>query len=148
VSRAGGWLLGRATVPVSEFMDAAHEALEIIRRRLEHEDNLVNQRLSWILSSQAFLLTGYAILLNAPGELRSEVYVRHHAHHCGAHRDARLAGSGRGATRLRFQPHPGPSDHPLDGLVRAAPHSHRFSGDLAFARLRLNALSDLSHKIR
>ena len=43
-------------------MDTDHEALEIIRRRLEHEDNLVNQRLSWILMSQAFLLTGYAIL--------------------------------------------------------------------------------------
>lgn len=59
-------------------MDADHEALEIIRRRLEHEDNLVNQRLSWILTSQAFLLTGYAILLNAPLELRSDAYVRHH----------------------------------------------------------------------
>src|SRR2546422_4795974 len=58
-------------------MDANHEALEIIRRRLEHEDNLVNQRLSWILMSQAFLLTGYAILLNAPTDLRSEMYARH-----------------------------------------------------------------------
>ena len=60
-------------------MDADHEALEIIRRRLEHEDNLVNQRLSWILMSQAFLLSGYAILLNAPIDLRSEMYARHHA---------------------------------------------------------------------
>ncbi len=60
-------------------MDVNHEALEIIRRRLEHEDNLVNQRLSWILMSQAFLLTGYAILLNAPIDLRSELHARHHA---------------------------------------------------------------------
>ena len=59
-------------------MDTDHEALESIRRRLEHEDNLVNQRLSWILTSQAFLLTGYAILLNAPADLRSPTYVRHH----------------------------------------------------------------------
>jgi len=44
-------------------MDTDHEALESIRYRLDHEDNLVNQRLSWILTSQAFLLTGYAILL-------------------------------------------------------------------------------------
>ncbi len=58
-------------------MDTEHEALEIIRRRLEHEDNLVNQRVSWILTSQAFLLTGYAILLNAPTTLRSELYARH-----------------------------------------------------------------------
>jgi len=60
-------------------MDVNHEALEIIRRRLEHEDNLVNQRLSWILMSQAFLLTGYAILLNASIDLRSELHARHHA---------------------------------------------------------------------
>src|SRR5437867_2064554 len=59
-------------------MDSDHESLEIIRRRLEHEDNLVNQRLSWILTSQAFLLSGYAILLNAPTNLRSETHVRHY----------------------------------------------------------------------
>jgi hypothetical protein len=59
-------------------MDDNYETLEVIRRRLEHEDNLVNQRLSWILTSQAFLLTGYAILLNAPTDLRSALYVRHH----------------------------------------------------------------------
>jgi hypothetical protein len=59
-------------------MTADQETLESIRRRLEHEDNLVNQRLSWILMSQAFLLTGYAILLNAPTSLRSELLVRHH----------------------------------------------------------------------
>lgn len=60
-----------------EFMDATHESFEIIRHRLEHEDNLVNQRLSWILTSQAFLLTAYAILLNAPTVLRSELHQSH-----------------------------------------------------------------------
>ncbi len=59
-------------------MDDAHEILESIRRRVEHEDNLVNQRLSWILTSQAFLLTGYAILLNAPLDLRAKNYARQH----------------------------------------------------------------------
>jgi hypothetical protein len=54
-------------------------SLEEIRRRIEHEDNLLNQRVSWIVSSQAFLLTGYAILLNAPIELRSEHHARDHA---------------------------------------------------------------------
>ncbi len=53
--------------------------LEALRHRLEHEDNLVNHRLSWILTSQAFLLSAYAILLNAPQVLRSDVLVRHHA---------------------------------------------------------------------
>src|SRR5882762_5791084 len=68
----------RGSRSVSESMNTDQESLEIIRRRLEHEDNLVNQRLSWILTSQAFLLTGYAILLNAPADLRSAMYVRHH----------------------------------------------------------------------
>jgi len=55
-------------------MDSTHEFLDIVRRRLEHEDNLVNQRLAWLLTSQAFLLTAYAILLNAPVTLRSATH--------------------------------------------------------------------------
>ncbi len=43
-----------------------NEKLEALRRRIEHEDNLVNQRLSWLVASQAFMLTAFAILLNAP----------------------------------------------------------------------------------
>ncbi len=58
-------------------MDTDQEALESIRGRLDHEDNLVDQRLSWILTSQAFLLTGYAILLNAPIDLGSPMQVCH-----------------------------------------------------------------------
>ncbi len=60
-------------------MDAAADRLESIRSRLEHEDNLVNHRVSWILTSQAFLLTGYAILLNTSVMLRSELHGRHHS---------------------------------------------------------------------
>ena len=46
---------------------------QIIRSQIEHEDNLINQRLSWFVASQAFLFSAYAILLNAPsqGRLRS-----------------------------------------------------------------------------
>ena len=43
-------------------MQNQQTSLEEIRRRIEHEDNLLNQRVSWIVSSQPFLLTGYAIL--------------------------------------------------------------------------------------
>ncbi|HXC97731.1 MAG TPA: hypothetical protein VN048_00210 [Verrucomicrobiae bacterium] len=43
-----------------------NEKLEALRRRIEHEDNLVNQRLSWLVASQAFMLTAFAISLNAP----------------------------------------------------------------------------------
>jgi len=38
--------------------------LEAIRHRIEHEDNLLNQRLSWLVGSQSFLVTAFAILLN------------------------------------------------------------------------------------
>jgi hypothetical protein len=42
-----------------------NDRLEALRRRLEHEDDLINQRLSWLVASQAFLLTAFAISLNA-----------------------------------------------------------------------------------
>jgi hypothetical protein len=36
----------------------------LIQARLSHEDDLVNQRISWLVNSQSFLLTAYAITLN------------------------------------------------------------------------------------
>ena len=60
-------------------MNDETQSPETIRRRIEHEDNLLNQRVSWIVSSQAFLLTGYAILLNAPLQFRNDDFVRAHA---------------------------------------------------------------------
>ena len=49
----------------------------MLRSRIEHEDNLVTQRLSWFLASQAFLFSGFAIVLNAPMQSRfgSDIYV-------------------------------------------------------------------------
>jgi hypothetical protein len=49
---------------------------EIIRSQIEHEDNLINQRLSWFVAAQAFLFSAYAILLNAPSQLRLEGFAR------------------------------------------------------------------------
>ena len=60
-------------------MNELTQSLDTIRRRIEHEDNLLNQRVSWVVSSQAFLLTGYAILLNGPQVLRSEQFNRTHS---------------------------------------------------------------------
>jgi hypothetical protein len=60
-------------------MQNQQTSIEEIRRRIEHEDSLLNQRVSWIVSSQAFLLTGYAILLNAPTEFHNERHARDHA---------------------------------------------------------------------
>jgi len=36
----------------------------LLRSRIEHEDNLVIQRLSWLVASQSFLFTAYSITTN------------------------------------------------------------------------------------
>ena len=40
------------------------ERYRIFRSRIEHEDNLIVQRLSWLMASQSFLFTAYAIVSN------------------------------------------------------------------------------------
>lgn len=40
------------------------ECYHIFRNRIEHEDNLIIQRLSWLMASQSFLFTAYAIVTN------------------------------------------------------------------------------------
>lgn len=56
------------------------ECYQIFRNRIEHEDNLVMQRLSWLMASQSFLFTAYAIVTNgmtgAPGT-PGNVFVSH-----------------------------------------------------------------------
>jgi hypothetical protein len=42
------------------------EQYHVVRSQIEHEDNLVSARLSWLLASQSFLFTAYAITLNGP----------------------------------------------------------------------------------
>jgi hypothetical protein len=44
------------------------EQYHAVRSQIEHEDNLVSQRLSWLLASQSFLFTAYAITLNGPSQ--------------------------------------------------------------------------------
>lgn len=51
------------------------EYYKVIRSQIEHEDNLVNQRLSWFVAAQAFLFTAYSILLNAPSPTRLEKFA-------------------------------------------------------------------------
>ncbi len=46
-----------------EFGDA-------VRRQIEHEDVLIVNRLSWLIASQSFLFTAYAITLNGPAQTR------------------------------------------------------------------------------
>ena len=47
-----------------------------LREEIRHEDNLINQRLSWLVSSQSFLLTGFAISLNGPIQTKLPAYDR------------------------------------------------------------------------
>ena len=49
----------------------------LVRQQIEHEDNLVSQRLSWLLGSQSFLFTAYAISLNGPTQIRSKQLEAH-----------------------------------------------------------------------
>jgi len=55
-----------------------NEKLHFLRQRIEHEDNLINQRLSALVGSQSFLLTAFAISLNAPKEFYSPRYETAH----------------------------------------------------------------------
>jgi hypothetical protein len=43
---------------------SAVEIYRLFRGRIEHEDNLIVQRLSWLVASQSFLFTAYAITTN------------------------------------------------------------------------------------
>jgi len=38
-----------------------------LRSRLEHEDGLIVNRLAWLMASESFLFTAYAIVLNGTG---------------------------------------------------------------------------------
>jgi hypothetical protein len=40
------------------------EYYNLVRERIEHEDNLIVQRLTWLVGSQSFLFTAYAIVSN------------------------------------------------------------------------------------
>ena len=53
-------------------MSDAQRMYDAVRSRLDHEDNLIVQRLSWMLGSQSFLFTGYAIALSAGQALAAD----------------------------------------------------------------------------
>jgi len=55
------------------------EFYQAIRSQIVHEDDLIAQRLSWLVSSQSFLFTAYAIVLNGPAVTRSALMSRQQA---------------------------------------------------------------------
>jgi hypothetical protein len=48
---------------------------DAVRRQIEHEDILIVNRLSWLMASQSFLFTAYAIILNGPTQLRTAAFA-------------------------------------------------------------------------
>src|SRR5947199_10543454 len=56
------------------------ERYHLFRSRIEHEDNLIMQRLSWLMASQSFLFTAYAIVTNglsAAPATEGNLFVNH-----------------------------------------------------------------------
>lgn len=56
------------------------ERYQLFRSRIEHEDNLIMQRLSWLMASQSFLFTAYAIVTNGltnPAAPGATLFVNH-----------------------------------------------------------------------
>jgi hypothetical protein len=47
-----------------------------VRTQIEHEDNLLTQRLNWFLTSQSFLFTAYAIVFNGTPPASAKPAIR------------------------------------------------------------------------
>lgn len=52
--------------------------LQFLRQRIEHENHLANQRLSALVGSKAFLVSAFAISLNAPEKFHAVHYGKLH----------------------------------------------------------------------
>jgi hypothetical protein len=47
-----------------------------IRDQIQHEDNLIVQRLAWLMAAQSFFFTGYAIVANAAPQPRNPLLAK------------------------------------------------------------------------
>ncbi|HTR41181.1 MAG TPA: hypothetical protein VMH87_06155 [Pseudomonadales bacterium] len=47
-----------------------------LREEIRHQDNLINARLSWLVSSQSFLLSGFAVTLNGSAQSLFPIYAK------------------------------------------------------------------------
>ncbi len=56
------------------------ERYRLFRDRIEHEDNLIMQRLSWLMASQSFLFTAYAIVTNGLNVSTPDMKSKHASH--------------------------------------------------------------------
>lgn len=57
--------------------DARYADDDTLRHQLEHEDGLMVNRLSWLVASQSFLFTAFAITLNGSPPAQSVAALRH-----------------------------------------------------------------------
>ena len=56
------------SLPLNEYV--------LLREEIRHQDNLVNARLSWLVSSQAFLLSGFAVTLSGTALSLLPIYAK------------------------------------------------------------------------
>jgi hypothetical protein len=65
------------SIPAANLLSPA-DWYRTIRDQIQHEDNLIVQRLSWLMAAQSFFFTGYAIIANAsPQSPVGQTGVRH-----------------------------------------------------------------------
>jgi len=61
---------------VSETKELSFDEYVLLREEIRHQDNLINARLSWLVSSQAFLLSGFAVTLNGVAQPLLPIYAK------------------------------------------------------------------------
>lgn len=60
---------------MSQDLEQIASYCDALRRQIEHEDNLIVSRISWLVASQSFLFTGYAIVMNGPVQTRNLAFI-------------------------------------------------------------------------
>jgi Trk-type K+ transport system membrane component len=50
------------------------EYYQFIKQQIDHQDNLVNQRVIWQIIAQAFFFSAYTSLMNAPKESKGPLF--------------------------------------------------------------------------
>jgi hypothetical protein len=50
------------------------EYYQFIKQQIDHQDNLVNQRVIWQIIAQAFFFSAYTSLMNAPKESKGPIF--------------------------------------------------------------------------
>src|SRR6267154_3669784 len=61
---------------VSQDLSLSFKEYSFLREEIRHQDNLINARLSWLVSSQSFLLSGFAVTLNGSAQALLPIYAK------------------------------------------------------------------------